>query len=106
MQRAQSVQQAAARILIVDDEPRILNFVARELTSQGYEVRTAAESSAGLAMATAAAYDLVILDLLMAGPDGPDVPPRIVKGNPNQAVIVLSALGSRGSEVMALELAA
>jgi len=106
MQRAQSVQQAAARILIVDDEPRILNFVARELTSQGYEVRTAAESSAGLAMATAEAYDLVILDLLMPGLDGRDVLQRILKRNPNQAVIVLSALGDPGSKVMALELGA
>jgi DNA-binding response OmpR family regulator len=106
VQTAQPAQQTAARILIVDDEPRILNFVARELMAQGYDVRTAAEPSAGLAMATAEGYDLVILDLLMPGMDGRDVLQGILKHNPNQAVIVLSALGDPGSKVMALELGA
>jgi DNA-binding response OmpR family regulator len=101
-----SLQHAAARILIVDDEPRILNFVARELTAQGYEVATASDPAAGLAMATGEAYDLVILDLLMPGLDGRAVLQRILTHNPNQAVIILSALGDPASKVICLELGA
>jgi two-component system OmpR family response regulator len=101
-----SLASAPARILIVDDEPRILNFVARELTAQGYDVATASDPAAGLAMATDESYDLVILDLLMPGLDGRDVLQRILTHNPNQAVIVLSALGDPASKVMCLELGA
>ena len=44
---------AAARILVIDDEPRIVNFVARGLRAQGYAVDTAVESAEGLRVAAA-----------------------------------------------------
>jgi len=94
------------RILIIDDEPRILNFIARELSVQGYEVGTASDPARGLAMATEDHYDLVILDLLMPGLHGQDVLRGIMARNPGQAVIVLSALADPGSKVMCLELGA
>jgi two-component system, OmpR family, response regulator len=106
MQKAPSLPSTPARILLIDDEPRILNFVARELTAQGYDVGTASDPSLGLSMATAETYDLVILDLLMPGLDGRDVLHRMLTRNPNQAVIVLSALGDPDSKVMCLELGA
>src|ERR671931_2642250 len=104
--KTQSIASTAPRILIIDDEPRILNFIARELEVQGYEVGTASDPARGLAMATEDHYDLVILDLLMPGLHGRDVLDRIMARNPDQPVIVLSALADPGSKVMCLELGA
>ena len=101
-----SLATMPARILIIDDEPRILNFIARELTAQGYAVDTATDPADGLAKSTSEGFDLVILDLLMPGLDGLDVLQQILTRNPNQAVIVLSALGDPASKVIALELGA
>jgi DNA-binding response OmpR family regulator len=106
VQGAPSIQTTPARILIIDDEPRILNFVARELTAQGYDVGTVSDPAVGLSVATSESFDLVILDLLMPGLDGRDVLQRILTHNPNQGVIVLSALGDPASKVMCLELGA
>ena len=103
---AAPVTVTSPRILIIDDEPRILNFIARELSVQGYEVGTASDPARGLAMATEDHYDLVILDLLMPGLHGQDVLRSIMARNPGQAVIVLSALADPGSKVMCLELGA
>src|SRR5438105_7245081 len=58
------------RILLIDDEERILNFVSRGLRREGFAVDVAAEGSEGLRLATSESYDLVILDLLMPGLDG------------------------------------
>jgi two-component system copper resistance phosphate regulon response regulator CusR len=106
VQGAPPLAASSPRILIIDDEPRILNFVARELEAQGYEVGTASDPSRGLAMAVDGGFDLVILDLLMPGLHGREVLQRVMASNPNQAVIVLSALGDPGSKVMCLELGA
>jgi DNA-binding response OmpR family regulator len=106
MQGAPPLTTSSPRILIIDDEPRILNFIARELEAQGYEVGTASDPAEGLSMATEGGFDLVILDLLMPGLHGRDVLQRIMGRNPGQAVIVLSALADPGSKVMCLELGA
>src|SRR6266702_2663821 len=63
--------QAGSRILVVDDEPRIRDFITRALVTAGYSVEVAGSGSEGLRMATADGYDLVILDLIM-----PDVAGR------------------------------
>ena len=54
----------APRILLVDDERRILNFVSRGLRREGFSVDVAAEGIEGLRLAVSEPYDLVILDLL------------------------------------------
>jgi two-component system, OmpR family, response regulator len=105
-QVATSQSAQGARVLLIDDEPRILNFVARGLRGNGYTVDTAAEAALGLRMATRDRYDLVILDLLMPELDGVSVLRRIVERRPAQAVIVLSALGDAESKVRCLELGA
>jgi DNA-binding response OmpR family regulator len=105
-QEAQPLAPPCPRVLIIDDEPRILNFIARELAAQGYEVGTASDPVHGLEMATQERYDLVILDLLMPGMNGREVLQRILSRNPRQPVIVLSALADPASKVTCLELGA
>jgi two-component system, OmpR family, copper resistance phosphate regulon response regulator CusR len=96
----------AATILLIDDEPRILSFVARGLRADGYAVETASDGPAGLAMALSTSYDLVVLDLLLPGIDGTSVLERILQRKPAQKVIVLSALASPATKVRCLQLGA
>jgi len=60
----------ASKILVVDDDPDILDAVALILESQGYEVVTARDGIEGLANLKAEQPDLMILDLMMPRMDG------------------------------------
>ncbi len=92
-----------ARILVVDDEQRILRFVVRGLRAEGYEVDSADNGVAGLRKALEGRYDLIILDLLMPGLDGASMLRRLVAERPAQAVIVLSCLTATATKVRCLE---
>src|SRR5437868_2960479 len=95
-----------ARVLVIDDEPGILNFVSRGLRAEGYAVDTAADGDAGRSAARGQPYDLVILDLLLPGRSGIDLLREMVQQYPGQPVIVLSALTDTFSKVQSLELGA
>jgi two-component system, OmpR family, response regulator len=94
------------RILVIDDEQRILNFVHRGLEAEGMAVDTAHDGEAGLHLAVTHPYDLVILDLVMPGLDGHSVLRRILEHKPSQPVLILSALHDTASKVRCLELGA
>src|SRR5437016_847436 len=91
-QAATTNSAAASRIPIIDDEDRILQFVARGLRGEGYEVDVCADPHTGLEAAQTGAYDLVILDLLMPTLPGITVLDRLIQRQPRQVVIVLSCL--------------
>ena len=58
------------KILIIDDEPSILNLVTAYLHPEGYEVHTANDGPSGLQAARAYKPDLVVLDIMLPGMDG------------------------------------
>src|ERR1035438_1342452 len=58
------------RILVVDDDPRLLHIVEMYLGIEGYEVRTASNGEEGLREVDAQRPDLIILDIMMPGMDG------------------------------------
>jgi DNA-binding response OmpR family regulator len=91
------------RILVVDDEHRILRFVVRGLRAEGYEVDSADNGAEGLRQALTGDYQLVILDLLMPGLDGVVLLRRLMAERPGQAVIVLSCLSATATKVQCLE---
>lgn len=95
-----------ARILVIDDEQRILDFVSRGLAAEGYLVDVASDAAAGLRAALDQDHDLVILDLLLPDRGGLDVLRHLVHRRPGQPVIVLSALSDTTSKVESLELGA
>jgi len=95
--------QAAARILFIDDEPGIRNFVSRGLRGEGFTVDLAPDGDAGLKAALGPPYDLIILDLLLPDLGGIEVLRRLIRQHPGQPVIVLSALGDTPSKVASLE---
>jgi DNA-binding response OmpR family regulator len=95
-----------SRILLVDDEPRIRDFVGRALTAAGITVEFAATGHEGLELTTMGDYDLVILDLVMPDLDGRLVLERLMRMRPDQPVLVLSCLADVSSKVDCLDLGA
>jgi two-component system copper resistance phosphate regulon response regulator CusR len=92
-----------AKLLVIDDEPRIVDFLARALTAHGFGVDRARGGAEGLARACAEPYDLVVLDLRMPHVDGLAVLDGMLAVRPGQRVLVLSALADVETKVRALE---
>jgi len=68
----------SARILVADDEPRLLHIISMYLELDGFEVRRAIDGEAALALLAAEEdFDLVILDVMMPGHDGMEVCRRL-----------------------------
>jgi two-component system, OmpR family, response regulator len=96
----------AARILVVDDEPGIRDFIARALSAAGYAIDFASSGGDGLRQAVAGGYDLVILDLVMPDMDGREILAELRRDRLEQAVLVLSCLSDVTTKVDCLELGA
>lgn len=79
------------KILLVEDEVRIAEFVARGFEVAGHQVRHAKDGESALALMAAGRYDVTILDLMLPGIDGIDVLRQIRTAEFETAVIVLSA---------------
>jgi two-component system, OmpR family, response regulator len=82
---------AGMRILVIDDEPRILAFLARGLAADGYTVDTADNGVEALRSVRRNGYDLVLLDLLLPGVDGLSVLQAINRLRPELPVVIVSA---------------
>ncbi len=97
---------AGQRILIVDDEPHITNFVRRALENEGYQVAVADGAYAGIGQAATGGFGLVILDLLMPDLDGRQALAEILRADSSQAVLVLSCNADTATKVECLNLGA
>lgn len=94
-----------AKILIIDDEPSILNLVSAYLKPEGYEVFTAAEGNAGLKAARAFKPDLIILDLMLPGMDGIELLSSLRRES-DVYVIMLTARTDETDKVIGLSVGA
>jgi DNA-binding response OmpR family regulator len=92
-----------ARVLVIEDEPGILDFVTRGLRAQGYEVAGAADGVAGERLALGESFDAVVLDLMLPGRDGMEVLAALHRSKPNVPVIVLTARGEVEDRIAGLE---
>jgi two-component system alkaline phosphatase synthesis response regulator PhoP len=92
-------------ILLVDDEPQIVNFVRAYLERDGYRVVTAKDGQEALFVARHERPDLIILDLMMPGMDGWDFMRRY-RQERNTPVIMLTARVDETDQVLGLELGA
>jgi DNA-binding response OmpR family regulator len=93
------------RVLVVDDEPKIVEVVGDYLRSAGFSVTTAADGERAVALARARLPDLVVLDLGLPGLDGLDVA-RELRGTSPVPIIMLTARGEEADRVLGLELGA
>ena len=77
-------------ILVIDDEPDMLHLLERILTAEGYRVISATDGNYGLVLVQDIKPDLILLDIMMPGPDGFTVLESIRKHS-NVPVIMLTA---------------
>src|SRR5882724_1771297 len=94
------------RILVVEDESRIADFLSRGLVSAGYAVDVAATGGAAIDMIHSTDYDLMILDLGLPDVDGLSVLQKIRNRKSSQPVLILSARDAVDDRVKGLELGA
>jgi two-component system response regulator MprA len=93
-----------SKILVVDDDPRILSMLKRGLLLEGYEVETAATGQEALRLARQAQPDLVVLDVMLPepGPDGLEIS-RSLRQNGPLPILMLTAKDTVPDRVAGLE---
>lgn len=94
------------RILVIEDEPRILAFVKRALEAEGLTVDTATDGVAGLEAALADHYDLIILDLLLPRKGGLAILQELRLAKPDTPVLILSARSELPAKLRGFQLGA
>jgi two-component system, OmpR family, response regulator len=94
------------RILVIEDEARILSFVSRALEAEGYTVSAAPDGREGLRLALNGSCDLVVLDLLIPAVDGLSVLRRLSHERPQLPVLVLSARSDLNTKLRSFDLGA
>ena len=91
-----------ARILVIEDETDIADFVKRGLLHNGFEVEVAHTGCRGLELAQSTGPDLVVLDLMLPDVDGIEVC-RQLRANGNVGIVILTARHMVGERVQGLE---
>ncbi len=91
------------QILVIEDEPGIVDFLERGLRAQGFDVISAMDGISGAAAALGQDVDLVVLDLMLPGRSGLEVLARLHDAKPGLPVIVLTALGEVEHRVAGLD---
>ncbi|AXG81112.1 response regulator transcription factor [Streptomyces paludis] len=99
---AARAQPRLGRLLVVDDEPAILDTVGRFLRFIGYEVRTAATAKGALSESRDFLPELILLDIMLPDGDGIEVMRRLRADGLPQAVVFLTARDTREDLVKAL----
>lgn len=94
-----------ATVLVVDDDPTVLDVVERYLSRAGHTVLVAADGRQALEVVAARSPDLVVLDLMLPGLDGLEVCRQLRETTP-VPVIVLSARGAETDRIVGLEVGA
>jgi DNA-binding response OmpR family regulator len=79
------------RLLLVEDEKKVADFVARGLRAEGYAVDVAEDGPSGWAKAASTEYDLIVLDLMLPGMSGTELLRRLRSKGIPAAVLVLTA---------------
>lgn len=94
-----------AKILVVDDEPVLLETLRYNLARAGHEVRTAADGLSALAIARREAPDLIVLDVMLPGMDGFEVCRTLRQESP-VPILMLTARDEELDKLLGLELGA
>jgi heavy metal response regulator len=91
------------KILVVEDEVKVSNFIKRGLEEEKYEVDVAADGEAGLAAALGTPYDLVVLDVMLPKKNGLEVVQELRQQNKLCPVLMLTAKDSVDDIVAGLD---
>jgi two-component system OmpR family response regulator len=93
-----------ARLLVVDDEPNILELLSASLRFAGFDVATASNGTDALAVASTFRPDMLLLDVMMPGMDGFDVVRRLRGEDSRTPVLFLTARDSTEDKITGLTL--
>ncbi len=94
------------RILVIEDEPRILGFLKVGLEAEGFAVDGAEDGVSGLALALCEPYELVVLDLQLPQLDGLRLLDELHRGRPELPVLILSARTDLPTKLRSFQLGA
>ena len=95
-----------AKILIVEDEPGIALGLEDDLKMEGYEVETVTDGLAASRRAKEAAFDLILLDIMLPGKDGLEVCRDLRRHGLRTPILMLTAKTQEAEKVLGLELGA
>ena len=93
----------SVRVLIVDDEVRLLKALKQLFSEQQYQVETATDGLAGLSMARAEAYDLLIVDVMLPGLSGVDLVRKLRDDGNSTPTLLLTARDAVDDRVQGLD---
>jgi DNA-binding response OmpR family regulator len=93
------------RLLVIDDDPGVLDVVTSALATEGFDVDPAPDGESGLAAARERAYDLIVLDLMLPDVPGMDVC-RALRAESGVPIVMLTAKDAEIDRVLGLELGA
>lgn len=91
------------RLLVVDDDENVTNMLRRALSFEGYAVATARDGGDALKKTLEFAPDLVVLDIMMPGIDGLEVARRLRAGDPQLAILMLTAKDAPADQVVGFD---
>ncbi|MGD2035924.1 MAG: response regulator transcription factor [Bacteroidales bacterium] len=87
------------RILIIEDEPKVVAFLSKGLEENGYEVEIAYDGQIGERLAMNEHYDLILLDVIIPQFNGLELCKRIREKNQQVPILILTALGTTDDKV-------
>ena len=99
-------EAAAARILVVDDEPELRALLAEYLGRQGFSVRAAADAAEARALVAQEAPPVAILDIHMPGENGLSLARWLREAHPRTGIVMLTTAGEPVDRIVGLELGA
>lgn len=102
-ERAGGTGAAPAQVLIVDDDPRLLDLLRRFLSANGFGVTTAPNAAEARARLAAMRFDLVLLDVMMPGESGLDLARHLHRSADAAPVLLLTAMAEAEDRIRGLE---
>lgn len=87
------------KILVIDDEPDVVNILKRFLSRKGYEIMNAYSGEQALSILETERVDLVLLDIIMHGINGETVAKIIKDKYPNVKIIIVTAYPEAGNRI-------
>ena len=94
------------RLLIVEDEPKMMRVLGDFLSSEGYEVLKAADGEQGLALALSHRPDLILLDIMLPRKSGYDLCRELRAKGHVTPIVIITGKGEEADKVLGLELGA
>ena len=96
------MSDSAARMIVVDDEEVVLLSVRKALRRDGYQIETANDASAALAMLETSTFDVMITDLMMPGMDGMQLLEHVKDHFPEMRVVMITGYATMSTAMKAI----